>query len=153
MKKILFVCTGNICRSSTAEAMMRHKLNKMEQGNHYIVEFAGTHDFHIGSPSDHRAIKAASKRNIDMSDIRARQIKPSDFEEFDYLIAMDQGHRRILKNIAPQEYHHKISLFLDHSDQEIRDVPDPYYGDLKGFEEVLDILEKGMSGLISYIQK
>lgn len=151
MKKILFVCTGNICRSSTAEAMLRHKLEGKTQN--YQIDSAGTHNYHVGNSSDHRAIKAASKRDIDMSDILASQIKASDFEEFDYLIAMDQGHLRLLKNTAPKQHQHKISLFLDHSDQSLINVPDPYYGDLKGFEEVLDILEAGMSGLISSVEQ
>ncbi len=153
MKKILFVCTGNICRSSTAEALLRQKLEDLGMSSGFLIDSAGTHNYHVGNSSDDRAIKAAMKRNIDMFEIRARQIKPDDFKNFDFIIAMDQGHLRLLKNTAPNQHQGKISLFLDHSNQGLIDVPDPYYGDLNGFEDVLDILEEGMDGLINHVRK
>lgn len=149
MKKILFVCTGNICRSSTAEALLKQRLSS--EG--YFSDSAGTHGYHVGEPSDHRAIKTASKRGVDMSDIRARKLEAEDMEEFDYIFAMDQGHLKILHNIATEPQKQKISLFLDHSDQGIKDVPDPYYGDMEGFEKTFDILEAGLDGIISFIKK
>lgn len=153
MKKILFVCTGNICRSSTAEAILRHIVKEQGHEHEFIIDSCGTHGYHVGEPSDLRAVKAAQLRGINMDDIRARQISSDDFQEFDYIIAMDRGHESILKNIALQEHHNKISLFLDHSTQKTIDVPDPYYGDIQGFEEVLDVLEEGMGGLLRFVQE
>lgn len=152
MKKILFVCTGNICRSSTAEAMLRNKLAAMNKVDAYLIDSAGTHGYHVGEPSDSRAIQAASKRGINMSKIRARQLISTDFDTFDYIVAMDKGHLSILNSTAKESQKKKISLFLDHSNQGFLDVPDPYYGDLKEFEDVLDILERGMSGLIQHVE-
>lgn len=153
MKHILFVCTGNICRSSTAEAMLRAKLTEMGSADDYTIDSAGTHGYHVGEPSDRRAVKAASRRGIDMDSILARKLSVDDFDRFDHIIAMDRGHASILNNIAESTQKHKISLFLDHSKQGIKDVPDPYYGSLEGFEEALDILEAGMDGLIDHIEK
>ncbi len=132
---------------------MREKLTEMGKSDDYVIDSAGTHGYHVGEPSDHRAVKAASRRGLDMSDIRARKLDVQDFEKFDYIIAMDRGHASILNSIAGSAQKHKISLFLDHSKQGIKDVPDPYYGSLEDFEKALDILEAGMNGLIDHISK
>jgi protein-tyrosine phosphatase len=151
MKKILFVCTGNICRSSTAEALLRQVVSKRMQADQYFIDSCGTHDYHVGGKSDIRAAQVAKERGVDMGDIRARQITGEDFNAFHHIFAMDRGNFRILKSIAPPSYTAKISLFLDHSAQQIKDVPDPYYGNLKGFDEALNILEIGMDGLLNFV--
>lgn len=144
--KVLFVCTGNICRSSTAEAILR------SQRPDWQVDSCGTHNYHVGQKSDSRARQIAKVNGLDMEDIRARQIDKDDFHAFDYIIAMDRGHHRIIESIKPKKYLAKISLFLDHGNQELKDVPDPYYGDINAFKETFEILNQGMNDLIQYIE-
>ena len=151
MKKILFVCTGNICRSSLAEAQLRHIIEKQGWSDRYFIDSCATHDYHTGEKSDIRMVAAAKARGINMSNIRARQITGEDFKNFDHIIAMDQGHLRILNSIAPQNIPAKISLFLDHVGSKAKDVPDPYYGDDAGFEEVLDIFDTEMPKFLNVI--
>lgn len=131
--KILFVCTGNICRSPTAHAVFRQKARVLSLDVH--VDSAGTHGYHIGHPSDKRSVITAQKRGYDMSDLRARQVTYNDFEDFDLILCMDAGHKLILERVAPKTAHHKIQMF-DHVD-----VGDPYYGSGDGFERVLDQIE------------
>jgi len=131
--KILFVCTGNICRSPTAHAVLRHLA--AESGADVYVESAGTHAYHVGHGSDPRSVAAARLRGYDMSDIRARQVTFGDFEDFDLILAMDAGHKQILEKAAPKALHHKIKMFDD------IDVGDPYYGSGDGFERVLAQIE------------
>lgn len=140
--KILFVCTGNICRSPTAEAVLRHRALR-EKLDHMVVDSAGTHGYHIGEAPDIRAIKAAHDRGISMKGIRARKVTINDFYDFDYVIAMDQGHYEILKNLSPDDAKARLSLFLENN----QNVPDPYYGDDKSFENVFDIIQKGVDDL------
>ncbi len=139
--KLLFVCTGNICRSPTAEAVMR-KL-AIDAGHNVTVDSVGVHGYHVGESPDTSSIAAAKNRGYEMSHLTARQIHPSDYEKFDYLFAMDKGHETTIKQQAPQTYQHKTHLFLPfagitHSNE----VPDPYYGDTAGFNHVLDLLEE-----------
>ncbi|HET7672270.1 MAG TPA: low molecular weight protein-tyrosine-phosphatase [Burkholderiales bacterium] len=136
MKKrsVLFVCTGNICRSPTAEAVLRHLAR--EEGIVLHIQSAGIGDWHIGHPPDERAQKHAKTRGYDLSALRARQVRAADFEEFDLILAMDRGHLRSLERMAPDGHRHKIRLFVAG-----RDVPDPYYGGPEGFERVLDLVE------------
>lgn len=138
MKKILFVCTGNICRSPTAEAVFRHMVEQEGWGSHFEIDSAGTHAYHVGEAPDRRATQMAACRGIDMKDLRARKVTDDDFHHFDYILAMDAGHNRILARRAPAKARAEISLFL-----EAADVPDPYYGGLDGFEQVLDMIEQG----------
>lgn len=140
MVKVLFVCTGNICRSPTAHAVFRHKAREL--GRNVVVESAGTHAYHVGQPSDKRSAAAAKMRGYDMSDIRARQVKHADFEMFDLILCMDQGHVLTLQQHAPKALHHKIKLF------DTRDVGDPYYGGDQGFEAVLDQIEAACERLL-----
>ncbi len=152
MPKILFVCTGNICRSSGAEAVLRHEVKKAGLIEEFKIDSAGTHGYHIGEAPDPRGIKAAKKRGISMEGQRARQVMSDDFHQFDYIIAMDHGHRQILENLMPNNTQAKLNMFADYcSEHKIQDVPDPYYGDLDGFETVLDILEDGVKGIFDKV--
>jgi protein-tyrosine phosphatase len=144
-RSILFVCTGNICRSPTAEGVLRHLAK--EQGMELRIESAGLGDWHIGQPPDERALHHARTRGYDLSAQRARQVRPADFEDFDMILAMDRGHLRALQRMAPKEHHAKIRLFVDGSD-----VPDPYYGGPEGFEKVLDLVEARCASLLSELK-
>jgi len=143
--KLLFVCTGNICRSPTAEGVVKHLARANGIALH--VESAGTHDYHVGEPPDERAQHHAARRGYDLSALRARQIGQRDFEEYDLILAMDRGHLRILRRMCPAAHHAKLRLFI-----EGRDVPDPYYGGPQDFERVLDMIEDAARGLLGYLR-
>ena len=143
--QVLFVCTGNICRSPTAEGVLR-ELGRRE-GVPLRVESRGTHDYHVGEPPDERAQHHARRRGYDLSAQRARKLSGRDFEEFDLILAMDEGHLRLLRRICPAEHASKVRLFVPG-----RDVPDPYYGGPEGFEQVLDLVEAGCRELLAGIK-
>ena len=145
-RSILFVCTGNICRSPTAEAVFR-SLSK-QQGLELRIESAGLGDWHVGGPPDERAQHHAKQRGYDLSAQRARQVSLRDFEEFDMILAMDRGHLRSLQAMAPRRHHAKIRLFVQD-----RDVPDPYYGGPAGFEKVLDLVEAQCRRLVEELKE
>jgi protein-tyrosine phosphatase len=142
---ILFVCTGNICRSPTAEGVMRHLAQ--EVGVEIHVESAGIGDWHVGQPPDERAQHHARGRGYDLSAQRARQVRKRDFAQFDLIVAMDSGHLEILQEHCPAEHQGKLRMLV-----EGRDVPDPYYGGAEGFERVLDMVEAGCLGLLHEIK-
>ena len=144
---------GNICRSPTAEGVFRHKVKQEEMEDRISIDSAGTHAYHVGNPPDARAQDAASKRNIDLSDQRARRVTPQDFEEFDYVIAMDESNRRDLLSICPAGFEERIQLFLTFSDSDVSEVPDPYYGQGRGFEIVLNLVEDASEGLLDHIKE
>jgi protein-tyrosine phosphatase len=152
--RVLFVCTGNICRSPTAEGVLRYHVEQAGVGDQILVDSAGTIDYHAGEPPDPRMQAAARRRNYDLSRLRARQVEPTDFARFDYLLAMDQDHVSWLKRQAPGDHAHKIQLFLEYA-PEIgpREVPDPYYGGTEGFEVVLDLIERASVGLFAELQR
>jgi len=152
MVKVLFVCMGNICRSPTAEGVFQHMVKQINAENKIIIDSAGTHAYHISNPPDVRAQEAALKRNIDLSELRARKVSKEDFEKFDYVIAMDESNKDDLFSICPPKYRDRIHLFLNFSDCEEREVPDPYYGQGRGFEIVLDLVEDAAGGLLKHIQ-
>ncbi len=154
MIKILFVCMGNICRSPTAEGVLRKFAQQKGLDAHLSIDSAGTIGFHSGEAPDKRATLHAAKRGYDLSPIRARQINQPDYALFDYVLAMDQQNMAWLKNQIPHEHVHKLRLFLDFSQKYFgRDVPDPYYGNAQGFEVVLDMIEDGAKGLIAYLRE
>lgn len=134
--RILFVCTGNICRSPLAEAVFRHKVSLCGLSDRVIIDSAGTHGYHIGERPDPRTLRIAAMNHIPTEGIRARQIKNTDFEEFDLILGMDRGHVRLLKDRADPVYHGKIRLFMEAAGQDNIDVPDPYYGDFSEFEAI-----------------
>lgn len=150
--KILFVCTGNICRSPTAEGMFRHLLEDAGMGHDVVVDSAGTGDWHVGEPPDTRAQKAAWARGIDLADLRARQVAPADYVNFDMILAMDRGHLRDLERTRPGDTTAEIGLFLDYAPElGMTDLPDPYFGDDAGFETVLTMIETAGRGLLAKI--
>lgn len=152
--KVLFVCMGNICRSPTADAVFRH-LVKAAGVDHMIhVDSAGTHAYHIGDPPDHRAQNTALQRGYKMHDLRARAVQPNDFEEFDYILAMDKENLSLLQQRSPQQHLSKIQLFMQYSTQASLDaeVPDPYFGGHQGFELVLDMVEEASQGLLAHLR-
>ena len=138
--KILFVCLGNICRSPTAEAVMR----KLVEARDLSIEIdsAGTAAYHIGKSPDDRSQQVALKRGIDMSGQRARKVAENDFYEFDFILAMDKANYRDLLAIKPSNANADVLLFLNEfGSMGYEEVPDPYYGGEQGFELVLDLLE------------
>jgi protein-tyrosine phosphatase len=152
MTSILFVCTGNICRSPTAEAVFRNVVYKEQLKEKVTVDSAGTHGYHVGQPPDKRAYLAAQKRGIIMDHMKARQVTTKDFKLFNMIIAMDRGHLDILQEMQPHESIAQLSLFMDYcSDHAGHDVPDPYYGADEGFDTVLDIIEDGAQGLLKTV--
>jgi protein-tyrosine phosphatase len=147
--KILFVCLGNICRSPTAEAVLRSLAAREAPELAITVDSAGTANYHPGAPPDRRSQAAARQRAYDLSQLRARQICNGDFAEFDLILAMDRDNLQVLKDRAPSDARGKIQLFLDFApEQPVREVPDPYYGGSHGFEAVLDLIEAGSRGLL-----
>src|SRR5487761_1904338 len=132
---VLFVCMGNICRSPTAEAVFRQKVESARLDGQFVIDSAGTHGYHIGSTPDERAIRAARSRGYDMAGLRARQVAREDFLKFDYILAMDRQNLAILHGIAGPELQSKARLLMEFSDDfNEKEVPDPYYGGMRGFE-------------------
>jgi protein-tyrosine phosphatase len=150
---VLFVCMGNICRSPMAEGTFRHQVKLAGLAGQITCASAGTHDYHAGEPPDPRAQLAASRRGYDLSAQRARQVKPGDFNEFDYVLAMDEMNLRLLQRLCPPQHSHKLKLYLEFgADTGAREVPDPYYGGAQGFEHVLDLVEQAAQGLLRHLR-
>jgi len=151
---ILFVCTGNICRSPTAEGVFRHRVRQAGLEHLFLIDSAGVASYHIGDPPDARSIQAAKKRGFEIHDLRARAVKKSDFEEFDFILAMDEGHFHALERMKPAGARAEIAMFLDFVEDHRKssDVPDPYYGGPTDFALVLDLVEDGVEGLLVYLR-
>jgi protein-tyrosine phosphatase len=145
--RILFVCMGNICRSPTAEGVMRHLLAERGLQDEIHVESAGTGGWHAGAPPDARSARAAAARGITV-DGAARQVTRADFEDFDLLVAMDRDNLRDLFAIAPPGTEHKVRMLLAGN----RDGPDPYYCGPRGFENVLDLVEAACAQLLDELR-
>jgi protein-tyrosine phosphatase len=141
------VCTGNICRSPTAEGVLRVLLERNSLQDRIEVDSAGTHDYHVGEAPDRRAIAHALKRGYDISRQRARLLGQADFEKFELLLAMDRGHLRILERLCPRKDRHKLRLFAAG-----REVPDPYYGGAEHFERALDLIEAAAKSLLDELR-
>jgi len=147
--RVLFVCLGNICRSPTAHAVFQHCVDQAGEGANIGVDSAGTIGAHIGNTPDSRATQAALARGYDLSPLRARQVNSSDFERFDYILAMDEQNLSHLRWMQPQDFGGHLGLFLEfHPQAPVTEVPDPYYGDGDGFNEVLDLVEEASQGLL-----
>ncbi|MEM8499050.1 MAG: low molecular weight protein-tyrosine-phosphatase [Pseudomonadota bacterium] len=152
--QVLFVCMGNICRSPTAHGVLNHMASEMNLSNpsHIIVDSAGTGAWHIGAPPDKRAMKAAKARGYDLKQLRARQLVTQDFDRFDYVLGMDRDNLEVIESLKPAAYKGQTGLLLDYADEvDYVEVPDPYYGGEKGFELVLDLVERACMGLLEHI--
>lgn len=151
---VLFVCMGNICRSPTAQGVFERLIAEANLSAQIRAESAGTHAYHIGEPPDKRATEAAQRRGVDLSPQRARRVSPEDFEGFDYVLAMDQSNYDDLLEICLPEHTRKLRLFLGYApDLPVRELPDPYYGGVTGFERVLDLIEEAAAGLLADIRQ
>jgi protein-tyrosine phosphatase len=152
--KVLFVCLGNICRSPTAEGVLRHLAAQEAPDLALQIDSAGTADYHIGEPPDPRSQRAALRRGIDISNLRARQVAVEDFAHFDLILAMDAANLRDLQAMQPRRSHATVKLFLEYAPAlKLRDVPDPYDRDAAAFEEVLDLTTAASRGLLAVLQK
>ncbi|MDO6562480.1 low molecular weight protein-tyrosine-phosphatase [Amphritea sp. 1_MG-2023] len=151
MKRVLFVCLGNICRSPTAHGVFRTLVERRGMAHLVEIDSAGTAAYHVGNPPDHRAASAALKRGVDLSDLRARQAVVADFEHYDFIIAMDNENLNELKSICPADFKGYLGLFLPLTALSEREVPDPYYGGPAGFDHVLDLVEAASEALLDRI--
>ena len=146
---ILFCCTGNICRSPTAEGVFAKKVADAGLSSRILVDSAGTHGYHVGEPPDPRAQSAAKARGYDLSALRARRVERDDFERFDLVLAMDQDNRAFLMRLCPPSRRHKLKLMMEYArSYTAREVPDPYDGGPDDFALVLEMLEDATEGLL-----
>ena len=146
--RVLFVCLGNICRSPTAEGVLRHKLREAGLDGRVEVDSAGTGDWHVGKAADLRTRQAAQQRGYDLSALRGRQVKVADFHAFDLILAMDNSNLRDLQQLRPANAVAEVDLFLRRYQLALDEVPDPYYGGAAGFEQVLDLIEQACDDLV-----
>ena len=155
MVRVCFVCLGNICRSPTAEGVMRAVVERAGLAGRIEIDSAGTGAWHVGEPADERARAAAERRGLSLDSV-ARQVTRADFDRFDYLVAMDRENLAALERMAPdQSARGKVRLLrsFDPASPRGAAVPDPYYGGDDGFEEVLDICEAACRGLCEHIAR
>ena len=152
---VLFVCMGNICRSPTAEGVFRKIVSDAGLSEYIHIDSAGTHSYHVNEPPDRRARDVAERRGFVLDNIRSRSIKIEDFEQFDYILAMDMNNLLTLRESAPEHHQRcKVSLFLEfvESVREL-EVPDPYYGGPDGFEHVLDLIDEASRSLLEMLKQ
>lgn len=151
--KVLFVCMGNICRSPTAEGVFRDYVQRHAPDLGIEIDSAGTHDYHVGEPPDPRSVQAAARRGIDLSTLRARQVGVRDFEAFDLILAMDRINHATLLERCPSKHHARIRTLLEFAPEGApADVPDPYYGGAQGFDDVFDLVESAVAGLLAQLR-
>ena len=151
--RVLMVCLGNICRSPTAEAMLRHHVHAAGLDDRIEVDSAGTADYHVDSPPDRRAVAHGEKRGLRMQHLRGRQVERADFDRFDHILAMDEDNLMNLKRIRPAGSRAKVALLMSFApDAGAREVPDPYYGGADGFERVLDLVDSACEGFLANLR-
>ncbi|HEK1692232.1 protein tyrosine phosphatase [Pseudomonas putida] len=150
--RVLFVCLGNICRSPTAEGVLRHQLQAAGLAGQVHVASAGTGDWHVGKGPDSRTCKAALARGYDLSQQRAQQVKAEHFAEYDLILAMDESNLGHLRAMRPHNAIGELDLFLRRYEGAVDEVPDPYYGGVEGFEQVLDLIEAACRELVVEIK-
>jgi len=149
---ICFVCLGNICRSPTAEAVMRAQVEAAGLSEWIAIDSAGTGDWHVGEAPDHRAQTAAGRRGYDLSALRARQIAAPDFERFDLVLAMDAANLDRLRELCPPALRSRVRLLMEFASAgRVSEVADPYFGGGEGFELVLDQCEDACRGLLAHV--
>lgn len=154
MYKVLFVSTGNLCRSPSAEGVFRSLVNDAGLSDVVGVDSAGTHSYHLGEAPDARAQGAARKRGYDLSMSIARQVNADDFSSFDLILVMDWENMSALRQMCPRVYHHKLMLLMRFSNEfEEATVPDPYLGGSDGFTKVLDYIEDACDGVLEVVRK
>ena len=147
--RVLFVCLGNICRSPTAEGVMRDIAAREFAGVPLYVDSAGTAEYHVGDPPDGRTVAAARRRGYELAHLRARRVAPADFENFDYILAMDRANLAELEQLGEGVIGGRLGLFLEFAPElKVDEVPDPYYGGVEDFERVLDLCEAGARALL-----
>ncbi len=152
--RVLLVCMGNICRSPTAEGILRHCIKINGLSDKVEVDSAGTHGYHVGEPPDPRTQRAALSRGYNLSQMRARRVAPQDLEYFDLVLAMDKTNLDNLRRMAPADKHDRIKLFMDYSENfDDDEVPDPFYGLGHGFDLVIDMVEDAAKGLTDELKK
>jgi protein-tyrosine phosphatase len=152
--RVLFVCMGNICRSPMAEGVFRQLVKQAGLEEVVTVASAGTHAFHQGEGADKRAVAAVAKRGYDISAFKANKVKEKDFDDFDMILAMDWDNLALLQQQAPKRTHHKLQLLMRFAtEHETATIPDPYYGNAQGFEQVLDYIEDACNGLLEVAKR
>jgi len=150
--RVLFVCLGNICRSPTAHGVFEALAEQRGLSGVVEVDSCGTGDWHIGSAPDSRAVTAAARRGYNLSRLRARQVRVGDFDVYDYILAMDGINLEDLQDLCPADYGGHLGLFLSFAGELAPDdVPDPYYGGVQGFDQVLDLIEAASEGLLQVL--
>jgi low molecular weight protein-tyrosine phosphatase len=150
VRRVLMVCMGNICRSPTAEAVLREKLRTAGLADRIEVDSAGTHDWHAGAPPDPRSVAHARRRGYDLSALRSRPVRSSDFEQFDLILAMDWDNLEHLASLCPAPHRAKLGRLTEHCQRLASPVvPDPYAGPANGFERVVDLVEDACDGLVA----
>lgn len=149
---VLFVCLGNICRSPTAHAVFEQQVAEQGLTGQIHIDSAGTGDWHLGKQPDPRTLLAGRQRGYDLSYLRARQVNAADFDQFDYILAMDAKNLVDLQQLQPESFGGTLSLFLPFGQGSIDEVPDPYAGGAEGFEQVLDMVEQAAEGLLAHLR-
>ena len=150
---VLFVCLGNICRSPTAHGVFAKLVEQRGYERAVSVDSAGTGDWHLNHAPDKRTTEVAASKGYDLSELRARLVTCADFDQFDYIIAMDRANLKDLREMQPQGYSGYLGLFLDFSGQSsVHEVPDPFYGCDDGFELVFGLVEEASLGLLLHIE-
>ena len=148
MTSILFVCLGNICRSPRAEGVFRYRVEAMGRQD-FIVDSAGCGGWHAGELPDKRSIAVAARHGTPIDDQRARQVTLEDFQRFDLILGMDRDNVRHLNRLLPRDATARVALYLEEALGEARDVPDPYYGEMRDFEAVYRLCETASDGLLA----
>ncbi len=153
--QVLMVCMGNICRSPTAEGVLRDRLQRAGLQHRVRVDSAGTHGYHTGEGPDPRAVRHAAQRGYDLSALRARPVVPEDYTRFHWLLAMDEDNLEWLQRKAPPGHRARVELLMPYARRQagLRVVPDPYYGSAAGFEHVLDLVEDACDGVVARLQQ